>query len=196
MINLENMYAVIPDIHGDFAHLETTVLGLGFKKSCSDASWRHPKGRKAVFLGNFIDGGKDNEQVIETVRAMVEAGAAQAIMGNHEFNALLFHERHPTEGGYQRAHNNKNFKQHQSFLDEFGLLTEHRPSSSEYKRLEKVLNWFEALPLYLEMPGGLALVHAQWDAACVAYLSKQGAKLLPLGTKGEDRVKRLTIAAD
>ena len=43
---------------------------------------RHPEGRRAVFLGDFIDRGLEIRRTHEIVRGMVEAGSALAVMGN------------------------------------------------------------------------------------------------------------------
>ena len=41
-----------------------------------------------IFLGDFIDRGPHQREVIEIDRQMIEAGTAQSVMGNHEFNAI------------------------------------------------------------------------------------------------------------
>lgn len=43
-----------------------------------------------VFVGDYIDRGPDSLRVVELVRAMVDAGSAVALCGNHEFNAICF----------------------------------------------------------------------------------------------------------
>ena len=53
----------------------------------------HPEGRKVLFLGDFIDRGPSIPRTLKIVKAMVDAGEALAIMGNHEYNALLYHTR-------------------------------------------------------------------------------------------------------
>ena len=51
--------------------------------------YRHAD-RKVVFIGDFVDRGPGIGEVIEIVRAMVDAGDALAVMGNHEYNAIAF----------------------------------------------------------------------------------------------------------
>ena len=43
-----------------------------------------------MFIGDFVDRGPGIGEVIEIVRAMVDAGDALAVMGNHEYNAIAF----------------------------------------------------------------------------------------------------------
>ena len=51
------------------------------------------------------------------MKAMVDTGSAQIVMGNHEFNAVAYATEHPAGSGqYLRPHNEKNNFQHQSFL--------------------------------------------------------------------------------
>lgn len=44
-----------------------------------------------IFLGDFIDRGPKIRETLQIVRAMVDAGTALAVMGNHEYNAICFH---------------------------------------------------------------------------------------------------------
>jgi hypothetical protein len=48
---------------------------------------------------------------MEIVAGMVRAGAAQIVMGNHEFNALCYHTP-DGKGRYLRARTKKNCAQH------------------------------------------------------------------------------------
>jgi hypothetical protein len=84
---------------------------------------------------------------------MVEAGAAQAIMGNHEFNAVAFATPDPQHSGeHLRPRNEKNRSQHRAFLAAVG-------EDSDLHR--EIVDWFRTLPLYLDLPG-LRVVHACW----------------------------------
>ncbi|MDG3574761.1 metallophosphoesterase [Rhizobium sp. YJ-22] len=147
---------IIPDIHADMERLTRTLVHLGYRKT--EQAWAHPEGRIAAFLGDFIDMGTQNAAVISLVRAMQQRGHAVAILGNHELNALLYHEpgvnSDGTNDGYMRAHNAKNTRQHQTFLREFPL---------DHPRTRDVLDWFLTLPVFLDLPG-LRLIHACWDS--------------------------------
>jgi hypothetical protein len=156
---------IIPDIHADFGRLVSTLSHLGYKQT--EKSWVHPEGRIAAFLGDFIDTGEQNAEVISVVRAMEQRGHAIAIMGNHELNALLYHERgansESSADGFMRAHSPKNTAQHQTFLKEFPVGA---------SRTREVLDWFLTLPLFFEVPG-LRLVHAYWASGHVDTIRRR-----------------------
>jgi hypothetical protein len=136
------MYDIIGDIHGYAGPLKRLLGRLGYQET--GGVWCHAH-RKALFLGDYIDRGPEQLEVVRVVRAMVEAGAALAILGNHEFNAVAWAE-------HLRPHNAKNRHQHQAFLEQVG---ENSPLHHE------VLDWFRGLPLYLDLPE-LRAVHACW----------------------------------
>jgi hypothetical protein len=157
-------YDFIPDIHADAARLTSTLWNLGYtyRQGC----WRAPKGRMAVFLGDFIDTGTQNAFVLGEVRKMIEAGQAHAIMGNHELNAI--HYLTPglnvvdyDKSGYMRAHNDQNTRQTQTFLAEYPLGS---------KRAADIVEFFMSLPIFLDL-GGIRVVHAAWNEDDVAVIS-------------------------
>ena len=82
-------YDVIGDIHGHSDELEVLLQKLGFVKV--NGVYSHPGGRKVVFVGDFIDRGPKIRETLYLVRDMVLSGNAQAVMGNHEYNAVCFH---------------------------------------------------------------------------------------------------------
>ncbi len=149
-------YHIIGDIHGHGDKLEALLQHLGYVRQ--GGIYQQP-GAKVVFLGDFIDRGKQHRQVLGIVKPMVEAGHALAVMGNHEFNAIAYHTPHPETGEPLRPHTDKNTYQHRAFLDEYQL---HDDETRE------IIDWFKALPLYLEEknPKGRVLfraVHACWS---------------------------------
>ena len=85
------MCGIMGDIHGHGEPLKRLRHRLGYTEI--DGVWRHPT-RKALFLGDYIDRGPEQLEVVRVVRAMVEAGEALAIMGNHEFNAVALSLTH------------------------------------------------------------------------------------------------------
>lgn len=166
-------YDIIGDIHGEHDKLVELLRRLGYRQSAaSGGAYAHPTGRQAVFVGDLVDRGPHQLEVIDTVRRMVDGGHAKAIMGNHELNAVAFWMEDPACPGRHlrrrdgsRGTTNRN--QHQAFLDAVG------EDSSLHKEL---VTWFTTLPLFLELPGddghgpGIRVAHACWDVEHVAKL--------------------------
>ncbi|MBB5222832.1 hypothetical protein HNP73_002768 [Amaricoccus macauensis] len=155
-------YDIIPDIHGQAELLTSLLRRLGY--SDRRGAWRHPdRDRSAIFLGDFIDRGPDQAATIDIVRRMTGEGTAQAVMGNHELNALLYHATDPATGRPLRAHGRTQTAQHARFLSEFPL---------GMARTRDVLSWMARLPLWLETPEFRA-VHACWHAASIALIRRE-----------------------
>ena len=146
-------YDLIGDIHGHADALSKLLEGMGYQ--LRDGCYHHST-RQVIFLGDFIDRGPQQVDVLKIVMPMVEHNAALAVMGNHEFNALAFHTPHPDlDDTWLRPHNDKNIKQHQAFLTEF-------MDREEWPTLDDALAFFESLPLWLDLDG-LRVVHACWE---------------------------------
>ncbi|SIT72381.1 Calcineurin-like phosphoesterase [Ectothiorhodosinus mongolicus] len=153
------MYDVIGDIHGYADPLKRLLTKLGYKPS--DSGWQHPE-RQAVFLGDFVDRGPAQVEVIQIAREMVECGHALAVMGNHEFNAVSFATPHPDNSGeHLRKHTTHRRADHQRFLDQLG------EGSEQYA---DAIKWFATLPLFLELEG-LRIVHATWCGKSIQDLA-------------------------
>lgn len=151
------MWDIIPDIHGQWGKLTAMLESLGYQKR---GGWRHPEGRRVVFLGDLIDRGPENAMVIRCVRDMIEADRAACVMGNHELNAVHFHRESPATGKPVRRHSDKNIHQHGTFLAEFPLGAAHTADA---------IDWMASLPLWLDV-GPFRAVHACWHAPSVAAL--------------------------
>jgi hypothetical protein len=91
-------YDIIGDVHGCATQLEALLHALGYRPAGESGEYRHPD-RQAVFVGDLIDRGDHQLRVLEIVKAMVDAGSAQIVMGNHEFNALAYHTEWPYGSG-------------------------------------------------------------------------------------------------
>lgn len=102
-------YDIIGDVHGCAHTLERLLELMGYRVQAG--VWRHPQ-RKALFLGDIIDRGPRIREALHIVHGMVEAGEAQCIMGNHEFNALCWETRAPAGSGreYLRDHNERHLR--------------------------------------------------------------------------------------
>lgn len=71
-------YDLVGDVHGCAAELRTLLDRLGWGEVT------HPEGRTAVFVGDLVDRGPDTPGVLRQVMAMVAAGSALCVAGNHE----------------------------------------------------------------------------------------------------------------
>lgn len=148
---MKHSYDIIGDVHGQYDKLEALLLKLGYRKKAG--AWRHPAGRSAIFLGDLVDRGPKQVEVLSAVRAMVDTGTARCILGNHEYNAI----------GYcygWRERNAKNTKQHRDFLQQVGC------DSAEHKAW---VEWMIALPPFLEL-AGINLCHAHWKGSEIDVL--------------------------
>ncbi|PRC51373.1 metallophosphatase, partial [Mycobacterium sp. ITM-2017-0098] len=73
----------------------------------------------AIFVGDLIDRGTEQLRVLEVAKAMADAGTAQVVMGNHEFNAIAYATESPAGSAkYLRPHTDKNDNQHRAFLEQ------------------------------------------------------------------------------
>jgi len=158
-------YDVIGDIHGHAQALKALLADMGYREHAG--AWRHPD-RTVVFVGDFIDRGPQQVEAVGVVRRMVDAGSAQAIMGNHEFNAIAWFLPDPSQPGeFLRPHHSpkygaKNFKQHELFLNEVSGTPKHK----------EIIDWFLTLPVWLDL-GGIRAVHACWHQPAMDYLAPQ-----------------------
>ena len=152
------LYDLIGDIHGQARELTHLLEKLSY--SMKNNIWQH-KNRKIIFLGDFIDRGDEQREVISIVRPMIENGSALSVMGNHEYNAIAYFTENG-KGGHFREHNEKNLKQHKAFLKAY----EDHPE--EYK---SVIDWFKTLPFWLDLEG-LRVIHACWDIDLIKMLGK------------------------
>ena len=143
-------FDVIGDIHGQAGPLERLLRQMGYRET--DGVYRH-ESRTAVFVGDLVDRGPHQRRVVELVRRMVDAGSAQMVMGNHEFNAIAYATPDSVTGEPLRPHSDKNRGQHRAFLDAY---------AGDAVAYAEVIDWFKTLPLWLDL-GGLRVIHACWD---------------------------------
>lgn len=171
-------YDVIGDIHGYADKLVGLLEAMGYAVDPATGAYAHPS-RQAVFVGDLIDRGPAQLAVVDIVRAMIDAGSAQIVIGNHEFNAVAYATPDPDEpGAFLRRHTPKNTAQHQAFLDQAAA----RPSA-----YADLIAWFQTLPLWLDLDG-LRVIHACWDAATID-------RVRPLVGPADNLTPALVVAA-
>ena len=149
-------YDIIGDIHGQYDKLIGLLNDLGYTEV--NGVWLHST-HKVIFVGDLIDNqhiesGISHIKTVKLVKAMVEAGSALCILGNHEFNAIAWMMPNPENKAiFLREHNDNNHNQHKNFLAE---VVENSAQHQE------IIEWFKTLPLWLELPEGIRVIHAAW----------------------------------
>ncbi len=75
-------FDIIGDIHGCYDELTTLLTRLGYSEQ--DRVWKHPEGRRVVFVGDLVDRGPKVVETVRLVRGMIRAGSALCVPGNHD----------------------------------------------------------------------------------------------------------------
>lgn len=146
---------VVGDVHGETEALRALLGRLGY-----GLDGRHPQERRLVFVGDLGDRGPDSPGVVLLVRRLVQQGLAQAVLGNHELNAL-------------RARRVGKLKPELSWLFPRARPFRHRdchvPQVLAGDRTADILDFFATLPVALERGGQtpVRVVHACWDQASI-----------------------------
>jgi hypothetical protein len=152
------VYDIVGDIHGHADELAELLRRMGYR--WRDGAYRHPE-RRLIFVGDLIDRGPQIREVLAQVRSTVEAGVAQTVFGNHEWNALGYHAPDPdAPGDALRCHDAAHVHQHAATIAQV-------PTAE----LASHLAWFRTWPFFLELPE-LRVVHAAWDPVAVAVVEE------------------------
>ncbi len=148
-------YDLIGDVHGCADSLCRLLERLGYRQE--RGVYAHPS-RQAVFVGDIVDRGPKIREALHLVRAMVDRGHAQMVMGNHEYNVLAYFtplDHEPEQ--YLRPH----IARHRR------LIAQTQAQFADHTgELASFLDWFSHLPLFLEFRD-FRVVHACWDEALI-----------------------------
>ena len=101
-------FDIIGDVHGCGDELEALLAALGYTRDSGYAgdstdphAYRHPDGRRVIFLGDLVDRGPRTADVLRIVLDMRAVGSALAVPGNHDaklLKALRGQQVHRTHG--------------------------------------------------------------------------------------------------
>jgi hypothetical protein len=145
---------IVGDVHGELDALMSLLAAAGY-----DEEGLHPDGRALVFVGDLVDRGPDSPGVVGLVRKLIQAGRAQAILGNHELNLLRGERKQGNDWFWgEGTHHDAKFA---PFV------------SAHPDEREDMLTFFGSLPLMLSR-SDLRVTHAAWHSPSVARLEVVG----------------------
>jgi protein phosphatase len=89
-------FDIFGDLHGCAEELRLLLNKLGWERydlvepepPWGSEVWRHPTGRRAIFLGDLVDRGPQVLDTLRVVRNMMKTGAAFCVAGNHDVKLL------------------------------------------------------------------------------------------------------------
>jgi len=143
-------YDLIGDVHGCGLSLRMLLARFGYSKKAG--VYCHPK-RQVIFIGDIVDRGPHIREALYIVKDMVDAGHAQIVMGNHEYNLLCYCTPKPDGSGtFLREHNPR----HRRILQESLQQLDPYPADKA-----DFMAWIKAMPLFLEMET-FRVIHACW----------------------------------
>jgi len=151
-------FDIIGDVHGCWPELQELLLKLGWERSGD--GFRHPQARKAIFVGDLVDRGPNNLAVIRCAMAMVRAGAAMMVIGNHDHKLLRALKGLPVEitRGLEIT------------MDELNAL----PPSERESLVADIRRLLESAPAYLLLNHGrLVVTHAGIEEHMIGRLSRR-----------------------
>ena len=81
-------FDVIGDVHGCHVELVELLEALDYEVAADGLSALPPDGRRAVFVGDYVDRGPDTPRVLKLVMEMAERGSALCLPGNHDIKLV------------------------------------------------------------------------------------------------------------
>jgi len=84
-------FDIVGDVHGCAGELEQLLALLGYAKTPADDGtlvYSHAQGRKAVFLGDFVDRGPRILDSYGIIKSMVHGGTGLCVPGNHDIKLM------------------------------------------------------------------------------------------------------------
>ena len=143
-------FDIIGDIHGCFDELVELLKELGYKMSTQpngETIVEPPQGRKAIFVGDFVDRGPKVAEVLRLVMGMQKSGTALCVSGNHDVKLV-------------RALRGKNVKLTHGLSESLSQLEEE---SAEFKK--QITEFLNGLVSHYVLDNGkLVVAHAGMKA--------------------------------
>lgn len=155
-------YFAIGDIHGQYERLVDVLEQI-----------KYGEGGRIVFLGDYVDRGKKSREVLATVKELVEADKAWAILGNHddmmvkvfdrpkEIDNLWWKQHYlkPTRNSYytMKGYDHGLYKEHVEFLR--GLPKVYQTKSLHFSHSGHAGDWLWGRPILDQAIHGKYNIH-------------------------------------
>ena len=183
--DLTGPFDIIGDVHGCADELEDLlgVLGYAVRWDNDEADGRAvqvtaPPGRQVVFVGDLVDRGPRTPDVLRLVMAMVNAGSALCVIGNHDLKFKRWLAGRSVELGHGLAES----------------VRQMQPESALFRKA--VYDFLGKLPDYLCLDRGrLTIAHAGIEAWMIGNISDRIRSFCLYGdrTSGERDAAGLTV---
>ena len=149
--NEQGPFDIIGDIHGCFDELIQLLKELGYEISTQpdgETVVKPPQGRKAVFVGDFVDRGPKVAEVLRLVMGIQKADAAICVPGNHDVKLA------------RALHGNRNVKPTHGLAE---TLSQLEKESTEFKT--QIAEFIDGLVSHYVLDNGkLVVAHAGMKA--------------------------------
>lgn len=140
----KDIYYCIPDLHGRYDLLQ---LALDFVYN------KHPNGCELIFLGDYIDRGKENLKVLKTVMNPPDNFVFTCLLGNHEDMFIDSYRTNTRFYDLSAAMDIAEYVRLDSFVSYEDI---HRSID------ENIVRWMESLPFFY-LKGKNVFAHAFYD---------------------------------
>jgi protein phosphatase len=80
-------FDIIGDVHGCYDELGALLTQLGYERT-PGGGYKHPQGRKAVFVGDLVDRGPKIPETVVLAKRMVDDNDALCVPGNHDIKFM------------------------------------------------------------------------------------------------------------
>jgi len=145
---LKGAFDIIGDVHGCYRELHLLLQKLGYDvpndpDQISAANVASPDGRKIIFVGDLVDRGENSMTSLKIVMALVEAGIALSVRGNHDDKFLRWLKGNNVSINHGLE----------------GTIEDFKRVPADMR--DHLIAFLSTLPLYLWLDGGkLVVVHA------------------------------------
>lgn len=181
------MYSLdfIGDIHGHYSKFIQLLDKLGYCYDSISNTYVHPLDRKIVILGDFINVGMNNSEVLSCLYNMNKKGSAYIISGNHEYFLALL---------YVKTIQNKNTLWYYIQRDYFPIYTEF---VNKKELLYSYIEWLLELPIFIDFSKSKA-IHAIWDEDEIQFIKnhnsiKQMIDYISINPEFKERLNKLIM---